>query len=67
MPRDHQQYPDPKVAGIVSEAPRTYADAPTDLDAAWAEWSSHIQKVDECGMALIRAAFEAGCEASRRG
>jgi len=36
-----------------------------DLEAAWAEWSRHIQKVDERGMTLLRAAFEAGWEAGR--
>jgi len=30
-----------------------------DLEAAWAEWPCQIQKVDERGMTLLRAAFEA--------
>lgn len=69
MGRDQQFNPDPNAdaAQIVGEATRNCTDAPTDLEAAWAEWSSHIQKVDERGMALLRAAFEAGWEASRRG
>jgi hypothetical protein len=40
---------------------------PADVEAAWAEWSRSIQKVDARGMALLRAAFEAGVEAGRRG
>lgn len=33
---------------------------PHDLEAAWRQWSTGIQKVDERGMTLLRAAFEAG-------
>lgn len=33
---------------------------PADLEAAWAEWSAGVKKVDERGMVLLRAAFEAG-------
>ena len=33
-----------------------------DVETAWAEWSSHIQNVDERGMELLKAAFEAGYE-----
>ena len=32
---------------------------PPDVEAAWAEWAKGVQKVDERGMALLRAAFEA--------
>lgn len=43
---------------------------PADLEAAWAEWSKGIKKVDERGMELLRAAFEvawkAGFEAGRK-
>jgi hypothetical protein len=35
---------------------------PADLEAAWEEWSRSITKVDARGMALLRAAFEAGVE-----
>ncbi|MEX2544905.1 MAG: hypothetical protein WD316_07245 [Phycisphaeraceae bacterium] len=38
---------------------------PADLEQAWAEWSKGVQQVDERGMALLRAAFEAGWEASK--
>jgi ABC-type transporter Mla MlaB component len=33
---------------------------PADLEAAWEQRSAGIQKVDARGMALLRAAFEAG-------
>ena len=66
MTRDHQHNPDPNenAARIVagSEA-RAAEHAPADLEAAWLEWSSHIQKVDERAMTLLKAAFEAGFEA----
>jgi hypothetical protein len=38
---------------------------PADVEAAWAAWSAGVGKVDERGMALLRAAFEAGVEAAR--
>lgn len=67
MTRDHQHNPDPNesAARIVGQATASQPDATADLEAAWAAWSSHIQKVDERGMALLRAAFEAGWEAGR--
>ena len=68
MARDHQHNPDPNAnaARIVADATASPPDASADLEAAWAAWSAHIQKVDERGMALLRAAFEAGFEAGRR-
>ncbi len=39
---------------------------PAKLEAAWAEWSRGVQKVDERGMTLLRAAFEAGWGAAIR-
>jgi hypothetical protein len=39
---------------------------PPDLEAAWEAWAGCIQKVDERGMTLLRAAFEAGWEAGKR-
>jgi hypothetical protein len=38
---------------------------PPDLEAAWAEWSKRIKNVDERGLSLLRAAFEAGADAAR--
>jgi hypothetical protein len=66
MNRDHQHKPDPDentatiVAGSIA---REAAKAPTGLEAAWREWSSHVQKVDDRTLSLLRAAFEAGFEA----
>lgn len=67
MTRDHQHSPDPNenAARIVGESAGSPDSQPADLEAAWAEWSSHIQGVDERGMSLLRAAFEAGYEAGR--
>jgi hypothetical protein len=39
---------------------------PADVEAAWAEWSRGVGKVDARGMALLRAAFEAGVDVGRR-
>lgn len=39
---------------------------PADVEAAWAAWSAGVGKVDARGMALLRAAFEAGVEAGRK-
>jgi len=68
MPRDHQHNPDPNesAARIVGQATASQPDASDDIEAAWAAWSAHIQKVDERGMTLLRAAFEAGYDAAMR-
>ena len=52
--------PNVNAARIVRES--TAADNPlaADIDAALREWSAHIQRVDERGMSLLKAAFEAG-------
>ena len=54
--------PDPNVnaARIAGEATGADKPLPSGLEAAWAEWSKSIQNVDERGMTLLRAAFEAG-------
>jgi hypothetical protein len=44
---------------------RHEAALPADLEAAWEAWSKGVGKVDQRGMALLRAAFEAGAEAAR--
>ena len=71
MTRDHQHNPDPNVnaARIVAEsiAKQEPLAGGDDLEACWAAWSKQIQKVDERGMSLLRAAFEAGWEAGRHG
>ena len=63
MARDNEHNPDPNAnaARIVSESTAT-----GDLEAAWAEWSAGIQGVDERGMTLLRAAFEAGYDSGRQ-
>lgn len=38
-----------------------------DIETAWAKWSAGVGKVDERGMALLRAAFDAGVEAALNG
>jgi len=38
---------------------------PHDLESAWAVWSKCIARVDERGMTLLRAAFEAGWDAGK--
>jgi len=39
---------------------------PADLEAAWKRWSAGVGKADARGMALLRAAFEAGWVAGGR-
>lgn len=65
MTRDKEHDPDANenAARIVAESTAA-GELLTDLEASWAQWSAGIQKVDERGMTLLRAAFEAGWEAS---
>lgn len=65
--KDHQHIPDPSAnaARIVREATTDTKATAAELEATWAEWSSHIPKVDEQAMTLLRAAFEAGWDAGR--
>jgi len=61
--------PDPttEAARIAREATSKHEKPlPADLEAAWAEWSKGIKNVDERGMTLLRAAFEAGFDAASR-
>ena len=48
---------------VVKDATGGDRPLPADLEQAWAEWSRSIQNVDERGMTLLRAAFEAGYSA----
>ena len=64
MPRDNEHNPDPNAARIVGESTADSTAMPAEIETAWAEWSSHIQNVDERGMELLRAAFEAGYSAA---
>ena len=53
MPRDNEHNPDPNAnaARIVNQAIAGTAETttPADVEAAWLEWSAHIQNVDERG------------------
>lgn len=65
MSKDRQRVTDANedAARVVRES--TSGDAmPADLEAAWAQWSKSIMGVDERGMTLLRAAFEAGYAAA---
>lgn len=69
MTSEHQHNPDPNdnAARIVAgPAAREASKTAGDLEAAWTDWSSHIQKVDERALSLLKAAFEAGYEAGGR-
>jgi hypothetical protein len=53
-------------AAAIGEVAAKHSDPlPADLEEAWKVWSAGIQKVDARGMALLRAAFEAGAEAAK--
>ncbi len=61
--------PDPAVTAkrIVDETIKRHEEQlPPGLEAAWKAWAKGIQKVDERGMTLLRAAFFAGAEAGQR-
>lgn len=62
--RDHNPAPNESAARIVAgpEA-RAAVVATHELEAAWQQWSSQIQEVDERNIALLRVAFAAGWEA----
>jgi len=67
--RDRKQ-PDPNqvAARVIREtAAKNESQLPADVEAAWAQWSSSIQNVDQRTMALLRAAFEAGVEVGSTG
>ena len=51
---------------MVGETIKRHEPLPADLEGAWAAWSAGVGKVDaRGGMALLRAAFEAGWEAGK--
>ena len=54
-------------ARIISETVKRHSEPlPADIEAAWKQWSAGIAKVDERGMTLLRAAFEAGVDVGKR-
>jgi len=67
MKRDKEHNPDPNenAKRIVAESTSEASPPPRGLEEAWREWSKHIQNVDERGMELLQAAFEAGWEAGK--
>jgi hypothetical protein len=53
-------------ARVVKQTAKRHSESlPADLEAAWEQWSRGVGKVDARGMALLRAAFEAGAEAAK--
>ena len=68
MARDTEHNPDPNLTAsrIVAELAAGSDALPADVETAWQAWSKQIQRVDERGMSLLKAAFEAGYDASRR-
>jgi hypothetical protein len=53
---------------VVEQATAKHAPPlPAGLEEAWKVWSAGVAKVDARGMALLRAAFEAGAEAAKAG
>ena len=56
--------PNQNAARIVNESTGEEKPLPSDLEAAWSEWSKSIKGVDERGWTLLRAAFEAGYSAA---
>jgi hypothetical protein len=64
MARDHQPNADPNANAfrILRETIKNEEKLPEDVEAAWLAWYSQIQKIDERGMTLLKAAFEAGWE-----
>lgn len=54
-------------ARVVAEtAQRHEQPLPADPEEAWKVWSAGIAKVDERGMALLKAAFRAGVGVGRQ-
>ena len=53
-------------AEIVRRSTASRDELPKGLEAAWADWSSRIQGIDERTMTLMKAAFEAGAAAVER-
>ena len=65
--RSSRRDPNQAAAEAVRETIRRHeTPLPADVEAAWAAWSAGVGKVDARGMALLRAAFEAGVEVGRQ-
>lgn len=59
-----KQTADPNAAAfnVAEKLAEVAAKMPLKMEAAWAEWLSHLQGVDERTLSLLRAAFEMGYE-----
>jgi hypothetical protein len=57
--------PNADASRIVAESTADKPSKASGIQAAWAQWSAHIQNVDQRGMALLKAAFEAGYGAAQ--
>jgi hypothetical protein len=58
--------PNQIAARVVAETISKHSESlPADLDEAWKKWSRAISGVDQRGMTLLKAAFEAGWEAGK--
>ncbi len=66
MATDNHSDPDPNANASETAGGSTGAAGMVDIDAAWLEWSSHFRAVDERGLTLLRAGFEAGYDAGRK-
>lgn len=65
--RNKRQDSNETAARIVAESTAKHErPLPADVEAAWREWSRGVQKVDERGMALLRAAFQVGVDVGKR-
>ena len=65
MPRDNEHNPDPNAnaARIVRESTASKPDKlPKKAQAAFEQWLSTLQNIDQRTETLLRAAFEAGWE-----
>lgn len=58
--------PNASVARVIRETVKADDPVPADAEAAWRDWSSRLQRVDERTMTLLRTAFEMGVKAGRR-
>jgi hypothetical protein len=58
--------PNQVAARVVAQSIANGSDPlPAGLEAAWEQWSRAIAGVDQRGMVLLKAAFEAGWEAGQ--
>jgi hypothetical protein len=66
--RNRKEDANQAAARIVGETIARHSEPlPADFEEAWKVWSAGVGKVDARGMALLRAAFEAGAEVGKRG